>query len=84
VKDQEIIKKLKEVISQYVDDESVLEKVSMDAHLTKDLDVNSASIIDIVLDVEEAFDIEIDDESIGQMETIGSCVEILRKNVVLA
>lgn len=78
--DQEIIEKLKKVILPYIDDESLLENVSMDAHLTRDLKINSASIVDVVLDVEEMFDIEISDDDIGEMETIGSCINILKQS----
>lgn len=82
MKEQEIIQKLKEVILPYIDDESLLDNVSLDAHLTRDLEINSASIVDIVLDVEEMFNIEIDDDSIADMETIGSCLNILKNSLV--
>jgi len=83
MKDQEIIQKLKEVILPYVDDESLLDQVSSETHLIKDLSINSASIVDIVIDVEEMLDIEIDDDDIGDMETIGSCITVLKKSLVL-
>jgi len=82
MKDQEIIEKLKEVILPYVDDESLLDTVNLNTHLTKDLNINSANIVDIVLDVEEMFDVAIDDDDIGDMETIGSCVNILKQSKV--
>ncbi|MEM8909181.1 MAG: phosphopantetheine-binding protein [Bacteroidota bacterium] len=81
--DQQIIQKLKEVFLLYVDDESLLANASLDAHLTRDLNINSANIVDIVLDIEDMFGVEIDDDSIGEMETLRKCLAVLRSNPVL-
>ena len=79
MEDQTIISKLKEVLLPYVASEKVLVNVAMDAHLSHDLNIDSYNIVEIVLDVEELFNVEIDDESISQMETFGSCFNVLKR-----
>ena len=48
-----------------------------------DLKVNSANLIDIVLDVEDMFDIEIDNESMEQMLSVKQALEIIQKKMAI-
>jgi len=75
---EEIIQKLKVIIEPYAKDKEALENISNDTTFIQDLKVNSANLVDIVLDVEEAFDIEIDNDSMEQMLTVGSAIEIVQ------
>ena len=51
--------------------------VSMDAELIGDLGINSLELADLVLNCEEKFDIEIDDEEIHKFITVGDVVNYL-------
>ena len=42
-----------------------------------DLKINSANLVDIVLDVEDAFEISIDNESMERMLDVKSALEII-------
>lgn len=77
MQEKEIIEKLTEVIRTYVEDKEVLEGITPETHLVNDLNINSAHLVDIILDTEEAFDIEIDDESAEQMLTVKAAVDIV-------
>lgn len=77
MQEQEIIEKLTAVIKTYVEDKEVLEGITPETHLVNDLNINSAHLVDIILDTEEAFDIEIDDESAEQMLTVKAAVDIV-------
>lgn len=48
---------------------------SEDMDLINDLKINSAHIVDIVLDIEDKFDIMIEDEVIGKMNTLNDAVD---------
>lgn len=78
---QEIKDKLKEVIAPYVQNQEAFENVSEDTDLMKDLNINSQHLVDIILDAEELFDIEIDDDSAEKMLTVGAAVEVVEKLV---
>ncbi|MFP8876298.1 MAG: phosphopantetheine-binding protein [Myxococcota bacterium] len=42
-----------------------------------ELKVNSARLVDVVLEFEDAFDIEIADEDIDRVETVGNSVQLI-------
>lgn len=74
---EEVQNKLKEIIKPYVQDMEAYGNLSDATDLLQDLKINSAHLIDVVLDVEEAFDIEIDDESVEKMITVKDSVETI-------
>ena len=67
--------KVKEIINKYTDAENITE----DLLLTNDLLLTSLDVVSMVGDFEDAFDIEIVDEDIMQMKTVGDILEYLRK-----
>lgn len=76
---EEINEKLKEIIKPYVQNEDAFKKITEETNLLMDLEINSAHLVDIILDMEEAFDIEIDDESAERMMTVGEALSISEK-----
>ena len=79
MKREEIEEKLKEIIKPYVQNELAFQKLTEETNLLMDLEVNSAHLVDIILDMEEAFDIEIDDDSAERMMTVGEALNISEK-----
>lgn len=73
----ELISTLKTIVKPYVQDEQAFQNVKEDTDFIRDLKINSANLVDIALDVEEAYDIEIDNESMERMLTVGAAVEII-------
>lgn len=69
----EIIKQLKEIIYKYLGDEET--EIKEESVLTNDLGLTSLDLISIVGDVEDSFDIDIKDEDIETIETVGDIVE---------
>ena len=49
----------------------------MDTNILDDLKVNSARLVDVVLAFEDAFDIEIADEEVDSVNTVGDCVRLI-------
>jgi acyl carrier protein len=76
---QSITEKLKEIITPYVQNQEALLAVNEETDLMKDLKINSQHLVDIILDTEVAFDIEIDDESAEKMLTVGAAVDIVER-----
>lgn len=71
---EEIQNKLRQIIEPYVQDKNALDNLSGDTDMLRDLKVNSAHLVDIILDMEQEFDIEIDDETAETMVTVGQAV----------
>lgn len=78
---EELITTLRNIVKPYVQDEAAFDNLSADTDFIKDLKINSANLVDIVLDVEEAFDIEIDNESMERMLTVGAAMEIITEKL---
>ena len=55
------------------------EDITLDAELSGDLGINSIELADLVMLCEDTFKIEIKDEDIGSLTTVGDVVENLEK-----
>ena len=75
---EEIIEKLKPIVKPFVKDDDAFENINEQTHFIKDLNINSANLVDIVLDIEEAFDIEIDNESMEKMLDLEHTIAIIQ------
>ena len=75
--EEKIIKSLREIIKPYLGVEVEGSKFSLDADLINDLKINSAHVVDIIIDIETTFDIIIDDESINQITSIKDAIKII-------
>ena len=70
-----MFEKLKELL---VDELQIDEAdITLDAELSADLGINSIELADLVLLCEEKFDIEIDDENLHKLVTVGDVVSYL-------
>ncbi|TCD10198.1 acyl carrier protein [Pedobacter frigidisoli] len=78
---EEIISELKTIIQPYSEEALALESIDENTDFIKDLKVNSANLVDIVLDIEERFKIEIDNDSMAKMLNIKSTVEIIENKL---
>ncbi|MFO7790234.1 MAG: phosphopantetheine-binding protein [Bacteroidales bacterium] len=67
------------ILKKYSFEKKVWDNYTPDLKIIKDLKINSARIVDIVLDVEEAFDIEIDDDELENIITIRNLINIVEK-----
>ncbi|MFT4760647.1 MAG: acyl carrier protein [Paraglaciecola sp.] len=76
-----ILEKLRPIIQQYVEEESALDSITEETDLLQDLNINSIHLVDIILDVEEAFDIEIDDDAAEEMMTVGSAIKVIQARI---
>ena len=54
---EELISKLKVIVKPYVQDEEAFNNLTEDTDFINDLKINSANLVDVVLDVEDEFDI---------------------------
>jgi acyl carrier protein len=75
---QEIIEKLKPIVKPFVKEEDAFNSINEKTHFITDLNINSANLVDIVLDVEEAFDIIIDNESMEKMLDLENTIAIIQ------
>lgn len=75
--------KLKEIVKPYVKNEGALEKIDENTDFINDLNINSANLVDVILDVEEVFDIEIDADSMEKMRDVKSALAVIEEKLSL-
>lgn len=75
---EELITKLKAIVAPYVQDEAAFATMGKDTDFVKDLKINSANLVDIILDIEDEFDIRLENEDMEQMLDVKSAMEIVK------
>ena len=56
-------------------------KITMDAKLEEDLEIDSLGIVEVVMAFEDEFEIEIDDEELADVTTVGQAVNLLHSKI---
>ncbi len=77
----EVRAKIVEIIATYAKDKEALASATDDTNILEDLKVNSARLVDVILDFEDAFDIEVEDEDADKVNTIGDAVSLIAAKI---
>lgn len=77
----ELLSKLKNIIKPYSNDETAFNNMTEESDFITDLKVNSANLVDIILDIEEAFDITINNTEMERMMDVRTAVEIIESKI---
>ena len=78
---KKLITSLQKIVKPYIQDQIAFENLSEETDFINDLKINSANLIDIILDLEDEFDIEIDDESMENMLSVKSALDIIENKL---
>ncbi len=73
----EVFEKVVDILSKYSKSEISTDEITMETSILDDLKINSARLVDIVLDFEDAFDIEVDDDDADSVATVGDGVNLI-------
>jgi len=74
---EEIIEKVKNIVKPYTENAEALEQLTEQTDFIKDLNINSANLVDIVLDIEEKFEIVIDNTEMERMLNVAAAIDII-------
>jgi len=77
----DIISKLKTIVEPYVNNAEGLKHLNAETEFIKDLEINSANLVDVILDVEDEFDIRIENEEMENMLSVGASLEIIKSKL---
>ncbi|MBG7611992.1 acyl carrier protein [Polaribacter sp. BAL334] len=77
MKNDDLISKLKTIVKPYIQDEIAFANLTEDTDFIKDLKINSANLVDVILDIEDEFDIEIDNDSMEKMLSVKAAIDII-------
>lgn len=76
------IEQLKSIVKPYIQNQEAFDSLTEETDFVNDLKINSANLVDVILDIEEKFDIMIDNESMKQMVTVKSAIGIIEAELV--
>lgn len=74
-----VYEKVRKILCDQLDVEE--EKVTSEASITDDLGADSLDVVDLVMGLEEEFNIEIPDDQIENMKTVGDIVKYIEENI---
>ena len=77
----ETIEQLKTIIKPYIQNQEAFDNLTENTDFINDLRINSANLVDVILDIEEKFDIVIDNEAMEKMVNVKSAMEIIETEV---
>lgn len=76
-----VFEKLKKIIAEQLDvNES---DITMESSFQEDLDADSLDIVELIMAIEDEFDLEIDDEAAEKMSKVKDAVEYIQENTDL-
>ena len=73
----EIMGTVVKILTPWVKNDDALQSVSMETSILDDLKVNSARLVDVVIAFEDEFDIEIEDEDVDSVNSVGDAVQLI-------
>ncbi|MFV8326978.1 acyl carrier protein [Flavobacterium sp. ZS1P14] len=74
---QQTIEQLKNIVKPYIQNQEAFDALTEDTDFINDLKINSANLVDVILDIEEKFDIIIDNGSMEKMLDLKSAMHII-------
>ncbi|AZQ44366.1 acyl carrier protein [Nonlabens ponticola] len=77
----EIQDKLFTIVKTYLPQDVDATAIKSNSHLMNDLNINSAHLVDIALDVEDEFDIILDEKDMENMQTVEDAVRIVQEKI---
>ena len=75
---EELITSIKKIVKPYVQNQEAFKNLTEETDFINDLKINSANLVDIILDVEDEFDIEIDNDSMEKMLSVKAAMNIIK------
>jgi acyl carrier protein len=74
----ETFDKVVKILTPHVKNQEALAAIGPETSILEDLKVNSARLVDVVLAFEDEFDVEIADDDIDEVNTVGDAVRLIR------
>ncbi len=74
-----MFERVRDIIAEKLDVKP--EEITMESSFADDLEADSITLFELVMALEDEFDIEIDDESIEQITTVGDIVNYLEDSI---
>jgi len=79
--DESKYQNLRDIIKIYLPEDVSVDDITRESNFLEELNINSANLVDIVLDVEDTFDIQLENKDMDQMQTVNDAIKIINKKI---
>ena len=73
-----VLEKVKAILAEQFDVEE--DKITVDTDLQEDLGADSLDVVDLLMSIEDEFEVEVPDEEIENIKTVGALVNYIEAN----
>ncbi|HCI59370.1 MAG TPA: acyl carrier protein [Ruminococcus sp.] len=73
-----VLEKVKAILAEQFDVDE--DKITADTDLQEDLGADSLDVVDLLMSIEDEFDVEVPDEEIENIKTVGALVSYIEAN----
>mgnify|MGYP005852763411 CR=1 FL=1 len=74
-----VFEKVRKILSDQLEIDE--ENITMDSDLIEDLKADSLAIVELIMDLEQEFDLDIPDEELPKVVTVRDVVSYIEKNI---
>ncbi len=74
-----VLEKVKAILSEQFDVEE--DSITPETSIADDLGADSLDVVDLLMSIEDEFEIEVPDEEIDNIKTVGELVKYIEENV---
>lgn len=74
-----VFEKVKQMLAEQLDAD--IDSLTMETNIAKDLDADSLDVVELLMTIEDEFNLEIPDEEIENIRTIGELTEYIQENM---
>ena len=74
-----VFESIKTILSEQLEVDP--EIITMDTNIADDLGADSLDVVELLMSIEDEFDVEIPDENIESLRTVGSVVDYIQENM---
>ena len=73
-----VLEKVKAILAEQFDVDE--DKITVDTDLQEDLGADSLDVVDLLMSIEDEFEVEVPDEEIENLKTVGALVAYIEAN----
>lgn len=74
-----VFEKIKKILAEQLDANE--EDMTMETNIARDLEADSLDVVELLMTIEDEFEVEIPDEEIENIKTIGDLTEYIQNNM---
>jgi len=74
-----VLEKIKKILAEQLDVD--VEEMTADTKIAEDLGADSLDVVELLMAIEDEFDVEVPDEEIENIKTVGDVAEYIQNNM---